>query len=192
MVNALAEMVESRSKETGHHIKRVAAYTHVLCMALELPPEECWKVSVASMLHDVGKLEVPKRILQKPARLTPEEFDRIKTHSGCGYDLLKNSPGEIMQIAAVIAQQHHERFDGTGYQLGLKGDQIDLYAACVSIADVFDALVSKRCYKEAWSPEDARAEILSQAGRQFNPALTALFDQHFDEFLAVMQRYPDS
>ena len=191
IVNALAEMVESRSRETGHHIKRVAAYTHVLCRALELPPEECWKVSVASMLHDVGKLEVPKRILQKPARLTPEEFDRIKDHAGCGYDLLKNSPGEIMQIAAVIAQQHHERYDGTGYQLGLKGDQIDRYAACVAIADVFDALVSKRCYKDAWSPEEARVEILSQAGRQFDPELTDLFDQHYDEFLAVMQRYPD-
>ena len=191
LVNALAEMVESRSKETGHHIKRVASYTHVLCTALGLSPEECWKVSVASMLHDVGKLEVPKRILQKPARLTSEEFERIKTHTGYGYDLLKNSPGEIMQIAAVIAQQHHERYDGTGYQLGLKGDQIDRYAACVSIADVFDALVSKRCYKEAWSPEEARAEILSQAGRQFDPALTALFDQHFAEFLAIMQRYPD-
>lgn len=192
IVNALAEMVESRSKETGHHIKRVATYTYVLCTALELPPEECWKVSVASMLHDVGKLEVPKRILQKPARLTPEEFDRIKEHSGYGYDLLKNSPGEIMQIAAVIAQQHHERYDGTGYPLGLKGDQIDRYAACVAIADVFDALVSKRCYKKAWSTEEARTEILSQSGCQFDPALTVLFEQHFDEFLEAMQRYPDS
>ena len=97
-----------------------------------------------------------------------------------------------MQIAAVIAQQHHERYDGTGYPLGLKGDQIDRYAACVAIADVFDALVSKRCYKEAWSPEDARAEILSQSGCQFDPALTVLFEQHFDEFLEAMQRYPDS
>ena len=96
-----------------------------------------------------------------------------------------------MQIAACIAQQHHERFDGKGYQHNLQAEEINLYARCVAIADVFDALVSKRCYKEAWSPEDARAEILSQAGRQFDPELTALFDQHFDEFLSVMQRYPD-
>ena len=191
LVSSLAEMVESRNRETGQHIKRVAAYTEVLCRALGLSREECWKVSVASMLHDVGKLEVPKEILRKPARLTPGEFDMIKTHVDYGYDLLKNSPGEIMHLAAVIAQQHHERFDGAGYQLGLKGDQIDRFAACVSIADVFDALVSRRCYKEPWPPEEARAEILSQAGRQFDPELTALFDQHFDEFLEVMRRYPD-
>lgn len=191
LVNALAEMVESRSRETGHHVKRVAAYTRVLCEALGLSREECWKVSVASMLHDVGKLEVPKDILQKPARLTAQEFEQIKLHVGYGYELLKNSPGEIMQIASVIAQQHHEWFDGSGYQLGLKGDQIDRFAACVSIADVFDALVSNRCYKEAWPPEKARTEIMSLSGRQFDPALTTLFDQHFDDFLAVLRRYPD-
>ena len=191
LVNALAEMVEARSHETGYHIKRVAAYTRVLCEALGLSREECWKVSVASMLHDVGKLEVPKDILQKPARLTAEEFEQIKLHTGYGYELLKNSPGEIMQIASVIAQQHHEWFDGSGYPLGLKGDQINRFAACVSIADVFDALVSSRCYKEAWPPEKARSEILSLAGRQFDPELTALFDQHFDNVLAVLQCYPD-
>ena len=191
LVNALAEMVESRSRETGQHVKRVAAYTNILCGALGLPPEECWKVSVASMLHDVGKLEVSKDILQKPAKLTSEEFDQIKVHSDRGYELLKNSPGEIMHLAATIARQHHERFDGTGYPLGLKEEQIDRFAACVSIADVFDALVSKRCYKEPWPPEEARAEILSQSGHQFDPALTALFDQNFDKFLAAMRRYPD-
>ena len=191
LVNALAEMVESRSRETGHHVKRVAAYTRVLCEALGLSREESWKVSVASMLHDVGKLEVPKDILQKPARLTSGEFEQIKLHAGYGYELLKNSPGEIMQIASVIAQQHHEWYDGSGYPLGLKGDQIDRFAACVSIADVFDALVSSRCYKEPWPPEQARSEILSLAGRQFDPALTALFDRHFDDFLAVLRRYPD-
>ena len=96
-----------------------------------------------------------------------------------------------MQLAAGIAQQHHEWYDGSGYPLGLKGDQIDRFAACVSIADVFDALVSSRCYKEPWPPEQARSEILSLAGRQFDPALTALFDRHFDDFLAVLRRYPD-
>lgn len=191
LVSALAEMIEARSKETGHHVKRVAAYTEILCLALGFSREEAWKVSTASMLHDAGKLGVPQEILQKPARLSPEEFEKIKTHVDYGFELLRNSPGEIMQLAARIAQQHHERYDGTGYGQQRKGNQIDLCARCVAIADVFDALVSRRCYKEAWTPEAARAEILSQAGRQFDPRLTALFDAHFDEFLAVMERYPD-
>ena len=97
-----------------------------------------------------------------------------------------------MQLAACIAQQHHERFDGQGYQHNLDGEHINIYARCVAIADVFDALVSERCYKKAWSPEKAREEILNQAGHQFDPELTRLFDEHFDEFLGVMKRYPDA
>ena len=96
-----------------------------------------------------------------------------------------------MQIAAHIAHEHHERFDGTGYQNHMKAEEISLYARCVAIADVFDALVSRRCYKSAWDPERAREEIVSQAGQQFDPKLTALFDSHFDEFLQVMERFPD-
>lgn len=191
IVSALAEMVGSRSQETGHHIRRVAAYTYVLCKALDYPEETCWKVSVASMLHDVGKLGTNLEILQKTSGLTAEEYEHIKQHVGYGYELLHNSPGEIMQIAARIAQQHHERYDGTGYLLGLKGDEIDRYAACVSIADVFDALVSKRCYKDAWPPEQAKDEILSQAGKQFDPEIVALFEQHFEEFLEVVRCYPE-
>ena len=96
-----------------------------------------------------------------------------------------------MRIAADIAWHHHERFDGSGYLNGVKGEEIGLYARCVAIADVFDALVSKRCYKESWTPEEAWKEITSQAGKQFDPLLTKLFEQCFDEFLQVMEMYPD-
>ena len=191
LVGSLAELVEAQSRETGQHVKRVAAYTEILCHAMGLSEEETWKVSVASMMHDVGKIGVPREILHKPGRLTDDEFSEVKQHVDYGYKLLENSPGEIMQLAANIAQQHHERFDGMGYQHNLEGEHINLYARCVAIADVFDALVSKRCYKDAWDPEKARAEIVSQAGKQFDPKLTELFDSHFDEFLAVMERYPD-
>lgn len=191
LVGSLAELVEAQSRETGQHVKRVAAYTEILCHAMGLSEEETWKVSVASMMHDVGKIGVPREILHKPGRLTDDEFSEVKQHVDYGYKLLENSPGEIMQLAANIAQQHHERFDGMGYQHNLEGEHINLYARCVAIADVFDALVSKRCYKDAWDPEKARAEIVSQAGKQFDPKLTKLFDSHFDEFLAVMKRYPD-
>lgn len=191
LVGSLSELVEAQSRETGQHVKRVAAYTEILCRAKGFSDEETWKVSVASMMHDVGKIGVPHEILHKPSRLTEEEFDEIKKHVDYGYNLLEKSSGEIMQIAATIAQQHHERYDGKGYQHNLKEEQINIYARCVAIADVFDALVSKRCYKKEWTPEQARREILSQRGQQFDPELTDLFDMHFDEFLEVMERYKD-
>ncbi|MGN0346421.1 MAG: HD-GYP domain-containing protein [Lachnospiraceae bacterium] len=192
MVSSLSELVETQSHETGQHVKRVAAYTEILCRAMGLSEEETWKISVASMMHDVGKICVPREILHKPGKLTEDEFSEIKKHVDYGYKLLENSPGEIMQLAAGIAQQHHERFDGKGYQNNLEGEQINIYARCVAVADVFDALVSKRCYKKSWTPKQAREEILSQAGRQFDPQITKLFDEHFDEFLKVMENYPDA
>lgn len=192
LLGSLAELIEAQSHETGRHVKRVSAYTEILCKALGLSEEETWKVSVASMMHDVGKIAVPKEILYKPARLSDEEFEEVKKHVDYGYNILHNSPGEIIQIAADIAQQHHERYDGVGYQHNLNGEDINLFARCVAIADVFDALVSKRCYKEQWTPEDARKEIMDQSGKQFDPKLTALFDEHFDEFLEVMRKYPDN
>ena len=192
MVGSLSELVETQSHETGQHVKRVAAYTEILCRAMGLSEEETWKISVASMMHDVGKICVPREILHKPGKLTEEEFAEIKKHVDYGHKLLENSPGEIMQLAAGIAWQHHERYDGKGYQNNLEGENINKYARCVAVADVFDALVSKRCYKKSWTPEQAREEILSQAGRQFDPKITQLFDEHFDEFLQVMKEYPDA
>ena len=192
MVGSLSELVEIQSRETGQHVKRVAAYTEILCRAMGLSEEETWKISVASMMHDVGKICVPREILHKPGKLTEEEFSEIKKHVDYGYKLLENSPGEIMRLAAKIAWQHHERYDGKGYQNELSGEKIDIYARAVAVADVFDALVSKRCYKKSWTPTQAREEILNQSGEQFDPHITKLFDEHFDEFLKVMEDYPDA
>lgn len=192
IVGSLSELVETQSHETGQHVKRVAAYTEILCRAMGLSEEETWKISVASMMHDVGKICVPREILHKPGKLTEEEFSEIKKHVDYGYKLLENSPGEIMRLAANIAQQHHERYDGKGYQNELNGENINIYARAVAVADVFDALVSKRCYKKSWTPIQAREEILNQSGRQFDPQITKLFDEHFDEFLKVMDDYPDA
>lgn len=192
IVGSLSELVETQSHETGQHVKRVAAYTEILCRAMGLSEEETWKISVASMMHDVGKICVPREILHKPGKLTEEEFSEIKKHVDYGYKLLENSPGEIMRLAANIAWQHHERYDGKGYQNELSGENINIYARAVAVADVFDALVSKRCYKKSWTPTQAREEILNQSGRQFDPQITKLFDEHFDEFLKVMEDYPDA
>ena len=192
MVGSLSELVETQSHETGQHVKRVAAYTEILCRAMGLSEEETWKISVASMMHDVGKICVPREILHKPGKLTEEEFSEIKKHVDYGYKLLENSPGEIMRLAANIAWQHHERYDGKGYQNELSGENINIFARAVAVADVFDALVSKRCYKKSWTPTQAREEILNQSGEQFDPHITKLFDEHFDEFLKVMEDYPDA
>lgn len=192
IVGSLSELVETQSHETGQHVKRVAAYTEILCRAMGLSEEETWKISVASMMHDVGKICVPREILHKPGKLTEEEFSEIKKHVDYGHKLLENSSGEIMRLAANIAWQHHERYDGKGYQNELSGENINIYARAVAVADVFDALVSKRCYKKSWTPSQAREEILNQSGEQFDPQITKLFDEHFDEFLKVMEDYPDA
>ena len=192
IVGSLSELVETQSHETGQHVKRVAAYTEILCRAMGLSEEETWKISVASMMHDVGKICVPREILHKPGKLTEEEFSEIKKHVDYGHKLLENSSGEVMRLAANIAWQHHERYDGKGYQNELSGEKIDIYARAVAVADVFDALVSKRCYKKSWTPTQAKEEILNQSGRQFDPQITKLFDEHFDEFLKVMEDYPDA
>lgn len=191
IVTSLAEMIEVQSNDTGRHVKRVSEYTKILCTALNMSDEEIWKVSNAAALHDVGKIMVPQEIINKPGKLTDEEFDIIKTHVQYGKKLLEKSSGELMKLSSIIAYHHHEKYDGTGY-MGIKGEDIDLYARCVSVADVFDALVSKRPYKKAWIPEDARKEIISQSGRQFDPAIVKAFDENYDKFIAVLEKYPDS
>ncbi|MDY3240264.1 MAG: HD-GYP domain-containing protein [Anaerovoracaceae bacterium] len=189
MIFTLAQITELQSTETGTHVKRVSEYTRVLCEALDMDIEEITKVTTAAMMHDIGKMTVPREILEKPDKLTQEEYAVVKEHVTVGRDMLVNSPGELMQLSAIIAYHHHERWDGSGY-LHLKGEDINLYARCVAIGDVFDALVTPRVYKEEWTPEEARKEILFQSGKQFDPNLVKLFDEHFDEFLEVYHKYP--
>ena len=191
VVNSLSEMMEGQSQETGQHVKRVGEYTRVLCEALGMDEVECRLVSMAARMHDVGKIMVPQEIIDKPGRLTPEEFEVVKTHTDYGRQLLINAPGELMQVSATIAYQHHERYDGKGYH-GIKGEDIDLYARCVAIADVFDALVSRRPYKEPWPPQAARDEILRCAGTQFDPELTELFRANYPRFEEILARNPDA
>lgn len=191
IINSLSYMIESQSKETGQHVKRVSEYTMVLCEGLGMEKEQVWKIGLASQMHDAGKIFVPIDILEKPGRLTNEEFEIIKKHTKNGKKLLEKSPGEIMQLSSVIAYEHHERYDGRGYA-GMKGEEISVYARCVSVADVFDALVSWRPYKKPWTPEEARKEILANAGTQFDPAVVKIFDDNFDKIMEIFRKYPDS
>lgn len=185
-LTSLSEIIESQSEHTGTHVKRVALYTDIICRGLDMSEEESWKVSQASKMHDVGKIIVPLEILEKPGKLTPEEFEIVKKHTDYGKKMLENSPGELMQLGAVIAYEHHERWDGTGYH-GLKGEEIHPAARCVALADVFDALVSKRPYKDAWSLDRVREEIKSQSGKQFAPEVVDVFLREFDKFKEVRE-----
>ncbi|MCR5460147.1 MAG: HD domain-containing protein [Acetatifactor sp.] len=191
LIESLTKVIELQSQETGGHVRRVSEYTRILCTAWGMSPEMVWMVSTAAMMHDVGKLYVPAEVTEKPARLTDDEYEIMKRHVYYGEKMFENSTGELMEIAKIIALQHHERYDGKGY-LGIKGEEIDFNARCVAIADVFDALVSSRSYKRAWTPEEAKRQIISQKGRQFDPELVDIFVAHFDEFLEIFKKYPDA
>ncbi|MGN0344723.1 MAG: HD-GYP domain-containing protein [Lachnospiraceae bacterium] len=190
LILSLSQIIENKSENTGQHVKRVAEYTAVLCKSLGYNDEESWKISLAAMMHDVGKLMVPESILEKPGKLTAEEFEIVKKHIIYGKQMLETSPGELFHISTEIAHQHHEKWDGTGY-MGMKGDEIANCARCVALADVFDALVSRRAYKGPWTPEDAYAEIVSQRGKQFDPDVVDAFVQNFEKFIEIVKRYPD-
>ncbi|MGN0620286.1 MAG: HD-GYP domain-containing protein [Porcipelethomonas sp.] len=190
LILSLSQIIENKSENTGQHVKRVAEYTEVLCKSLGYNEEESWKISLAAMMHDVGKIMISESILEKPGKLTNEEFVIVKNHIKYGKQMLETSPGELFNISTEIAYQHHEKWDGTGY-MGFKGDEISHCARCVALADVFDALVSRRAYKKPWPPEEAYKEIISQSGRHFDPDVVNAFVQNFDEFMEIMHRYPD-
>lgn len=190
LIQSLAEICECKSAQTGQHIKRVGEYMKVFGKALQLDEESCETLSMAAMLHDVGKLKVPNEILEKKGKLMPEEFEEIKKHVQYGRDLLENCSGEIMEIGKIIAYQHHEKWDGTGY-LKLTAHQINEYAALVAVIDVFDALVSKRSYKDAWTADAAYDEIINGCGSHFSPQAVALFKETYPELLKVLATYPD-
>ena len=190
LIYALSQIIENKSENTGQHVKRVSEYTQVLCKSLGYSEEESWKISRAAMMHDVGKLMIPESILEKPGKLTSDEFEIVKKHTEYGRKMLETSPGELFHISTQIAQQHHENWDGSGYS-GVRGEDIARCARCVALADVFDALVSRRSYKEPWTPQEAYEEILSQRGKQFDPEVVDAFAENFDAFVEITNRYPD-
>ena len=191
LILAVSQIIENKSENTGQHVKRVSEYTEVLCKCLGFNDEDSWKISLAAMMHDVGKLMIPESILEKPGKLTAEEFEIVKEHTQYGKQMLETSPGELFKLSTDIAYNHHEKWDGTGYR-GVKGEDTPVCARCVALADVFDALVSRRAYKEPWPPEIAYEEIVSQRGKQFDPAVVDAFVQNFDKFKDIMMRYPDT
>ncbi|MBI2095802.1 MAG: HD domain-containing protein [Candidatus Omnitrophica bacterium] len=166
---------EYKDPDTGNHILRISDYSSELGRALGLPAEELELLRYASPMHDIGKIGIPDSILQKPGKLTAEEWAVMQQHTLIGSRIFKNSSSPLLKAVSVISLAHHEKYDGTGYPQGLKGKAIPLYGRIVALADVFDAMVSKRCYKSALPFEEGFEHIRSLAGTHLDPDLVETF-----------------
>lgn len=191
IVDLMGTIGETRSQETGNHVKRVAEYSKLMAIKLGLSEKEAEMIRVASPMHDIGKVGIPDAILNKPGKLTDEEFTQMKKHVEIGYNLLKNSKRAILKVASIVAHEHHEKYDGTGYPRGLRADQIHIYGRITAFADVFDALCSDRVYKKAWPLEKVLDYFKEERGKQFDPLIVDLFFKHLEEFLVIRDRYQD-
>ena len=191
VVFTMGAIGESRSKETGNHVKRVAQYSKLLALFYGLSESEADMLKQASPMHDIGKVAIPDAVLNKPGRFTQEERIIMDTHAQLGYDMLKNSHRELLQLAATVAYEHHEKWDGTGYPQGLKGEEIHIAGRITAIADVFDALGSERVYKKAWDDERIFDLFKEQRALHFDPKLVDIFFDNLDEFLKVREQFKD-
>ncbi len=187
----LGEVVETRSQETAHHVTRVAEVCYLLAKKYGMDDEDAELLRLAAPMHDVGKIGVPEAILNKPGKLTSEEFQIMKGHARIGHEILNKSSRPIMKAAAITALEHHEKWDGTGYPRRLKGEEIHIFGRIAAVADVFDALSHKRCYKEAWPVEKIVGILKGDSGIHFDPKLVDLFLDNIDEFYGINRRFPE-
>lgn len=192
LIFTLGEVIESRSKETGNHVRRVAELSYLLALKAGLSEDEAELLRLASPMHDVGKVGIPDAILLKPAELSREEFEAVKNHTRIGYDILKSSRRRLLSAAGYAAQQHHERWDGRGYPQGLRGEEIHIFGRITALTDVFDALIHKRIYKEAWNKDRVLEYIRKESGKQFDPGLADIILNNSADFFAIIDKYPDT
>jgi HD-GYP domain-containing protein (c-di-GMP phosphodiesterase class II)/ribonuclease BN (tRNA processing enzyme) len=183
---------ESRSKETANHVKRVAEYSKLLALAYGMDEQEAEKLKYASPMHDIGKIGIPDNILNKPSYLNQYERKIMDSHTELGYEMVKNSQRPLLKAAAIVAYEHHEKWDGSGYPRGLKGEDIHIYGRITALADVFDALGSDRVYKKAWSDEKIFAFIKEERGKHFDPKLVDLFFTNKEKIFAIRQKLKDN
>ena len=191
LILRLGDVVESRSNEAGNHVRRMSEICHLLAAASGMSEDETAVLRHAAPMHDIGKIATPDAVLLKPGKLDAAEWEIMKQHPAVGLSILDGSQRPILKAAAVIAHQHHEKYDGSGYPQGLKGQDIHLYARIVAVADVFDALMHKRCYKEAWPVEQVVAHLREVAGKHLDPVYVELLCKHIDKALAINERFPD-
>lgn len=185
-IQRLAIAAEYRDSSTAQHIQRMSHYCEVLARRYGLSPDRCDLIRTASPMHDIGKIGTPDHVLLKPGKFTPEEFKVITQHTEIGYRILAGSDSELLKVAALIAWTHHERYDGTGYPRGIKGNEIPLEGRIVAIADNFDALTTQRVYKPAYDFDHAKELMLKERGKHFDPDLLDIF---FDSMVDIKRIY---
>jgi HD-GYP domain-containing protein (c-di-GMP phosphodiesterase class II) len=191
IVERLGTLGEYRSKETGAHVRRVGLYSKLLAELSGLDKTISNLIEDAAPLHDIGKVGIPDSILNKPGNLTDDEYETMKKHTLFGQSILSGSDKPLIQLASEIAGGHHEKYDGSGYPLGIEGENIPLSARIVSIADVFDALISRRVYKDSWSDDETKNYFITQKNKHFDPLLTELFLEHYEHFVRLYKSNPD-
>ena len=191
VVFTMGSIGESRSKETGNHVKRVAEYSRIFAKYSDLEDDQIELLVQASPMHDIGKVAIPDNILHKPGKLTTDEFFIMRTHAELGYKMLCHSSRPLLKLAATIALEHHERWDGKGYPKYLKKDEISIEGRITAIADVFDALGSDRVYKEKWEDDRIFNLFKEERGKQFDPNLVDIFFNNLDEFLDIRKKFKD-
>ena len=191
IIQKLGRASEYKDNETGLHVMRMSHYSRVIALACGFSSDMAEDLLNAAPMHDIGKIGIPDSIMLKPGKLTEEEFAVMKRHPIIGAEILGESDSRLLQLARSVALYHHEKWDGSGYPHGLKGEAIPIEARIVALADVFDALTSKRPYKEAWPVEQALEHIRQQAGRHFDPALVALLEQEMAAILDIKERWAE-
>lgn len=185
IILTFGEVVENHFEETSGHVKRISEMMYNFALCLNFSHSEAEMLKTASIMHDIGKIAIPDSILKKPGKLSEEEFEIIKTHPSIGYKIFGKSDLDMLKISANLALNHHEKYDGTGYPNGIKGDEILLEARMLSIIDVFDAMTHKRVYKDAFSVDEALEYIKSQKGKHFDPNLVDVFMENIEEILDI-------
>lgn len=189
IVRRLGKAAEFRDDETGDHIMRTSKYVYIIAKKLGLSAKQCELLSHASPMHDIGKIGIPDSILLKPGKLTPEEFEIIKLHTLIGAEILAGTDLPLLKLASEIALTHHERWDGTGYPSGLKGEEIPLSGRIMALADTFDSLINPRIYKKEWELERAKTHIKNERGKHFDPKVVDAFFAGLDEIIAVRDQW---
>ena len=191
LIYMIARITDIHSVETGNHIKRVSEYARLLAILAGYDKEKAEIFQLASAMHDVGKIGIPDAILNKPGTLSDKEIAVMRRHPDIGYEILSHSKRPLLKAAAIVAQQHHEHYDGTGYPRGLKGKEIHILGRIAALADVFDALDTPRPYKKRWEWSETLAFIQQESGKHFDPHLVQLMVKNFGRFKKIRDRFPD-